>query len=273
MSLSVLVVPQWQGSGSRTAHRLWRGAAELAALIPAAERVTVDVDAPPGPARDGVTAHDALVANLRATRTALAGLDGRPVVTVGGDCGVDLAPIEAALAAHGERLAVVWFDAHGDLNTPASSPSGAFHGMVLRTLLGDGPPSLVPAQPLRPDRLVLAGVRALDPAERDFIAAHAVRHVAAPALAEPSTVVDAVAATGADTVYVHIDLDVLDPDGFASVGTPEPGGVTADQLAAAVRALAGRFTLAGLAITEYEPSRAADHVVLEELLPMIKASL
>jgi arginase len=50
-----------------------------------------------------------------------------------------LEPVSAALARHGDGLAVVWFDAHGDLNTPESSPSGAFHGMVLRTLLGQGP--------------------------------------------------------------------------------------------------------------------------------------
>jgi arginase family enzyme/GNAT superfamily N-acetyltransferase len=194
---------------------------------------------------------------------------GRAVVTVGGDCGVDLAPIEAALAAHGDRLTVVWFDAHGDLNTPASSPSGAFHGMVLRALLGDGPRELAPARALRPDQVVLAGVRALDPGERAFVAEHQIRHVAAAGLANPSFLVDEVAATGADTVYLHIDLDVLDPDVFGAVGTPEPGGLTLEQLITNVRELASRFTIAGLCLAEYEPQDDGDRDVLTGLITVL----
>lgn len=88
-----------------------------------------------------------------------------PVITIGGDCGVELAAIEHALGTHPD-LAVVWFDARPDLNTPATSPSHAFTGMVLRTLLGEGAElPLVPATPLAVDRVVLAGSRAYDAAE------------------------------------------------------------------------------------------------------------
>jgi arginase len=193
-------------------------------------------------------------------------LKQRSTVTVGGDCGVDLAPIEAALATHGDRLTVVWFDAHGDLNTPASSPSGAFHGMVLRALLGDGPRELAPARALRPDQVVLAGVRALDPGERAFVAEHRIRHVAVAGLADPSVLVDEVAATGAGAVYLHIDLDVLDPEVFGAVGTPEPDGLALEQLITAVRDLASRFTIAGLCLAEYEPQDDRDHQVLTGLI-------
>lgn len=260
--LTVLEIPQWQGSASLTAQRLRQGAADLAGLIPAGERLRIDADGEPGAARDGVAALDVLVRNLHAIRAARASARGQTVVTIGGDCGVDLAPIEAALAAHGPRLAVVWLDAHGDLNTPASSPSGAFHGMVLRALLGEGPRDLSPTRALRPAQVVLAGVRALDPGERAFVEDSGIPHVDVPQLAEPSTLVDVVAATGAHAVYVHIDLDVLDPQLFTSVGTKEPNGLTPDQLTAAVHALAARFTIAGLGITEYEPSRPRDQEVL-----------
>lgn len=264
--VTVVEVPQWQASGSRTRQRLRQGAAELAELFGARERLRAATDGHPTEARDGVAALDTLVANLAAIRAARARALGPTVITVGGDCSVDLAPIEAALTAYGDRLAVVWFDAHGDLNTPASSPSGAFHGMVLRTLLGDGPPELSPTRALRPDRVVLAGVRALDPGERAFIDEHAIRHVPVAGFADPAAVVDEIAATGADTVYVHIDLDVLDPDVFGSVGTPEPDGLTLDRLVAAVRALASRFTLAGLCVAEYEPERPGDRQVLYDLV-------
>ncbi|RII98520.1 arginase family protein, partial [Clavibacter michiganensis subsp. insidiosus] len=92
-----------------------------------------------------------------------------PVVTVGGDCGVEIASIGHAAAAH-PGLAVVWLDAHADLNSPASSPSGAFHGMVLRAAIGEGVDGLdLPAGTVTPGRVVLAGVRALDDAESDLV--------------------------------------------------------------------------------------------------------
>jgi arginase family enzyme len=242
---TVLEVGQWQGSGSPTAHRLAAGAAELAAMIPGDRHVRVAL---PGD----------LEGNLAAIRAAL---PEQPVVTAGGDCGVDLAPIEAALAEHGDGLVVVWFDAHADLNTPESSPSGAFHGMVLRTLLGEGPPALLPRRALKPSQVVLAGVRALDPAEKEFVEEAGITLVEVAALASLPDAIPAAAA-----VYIHIDLDVLDPEVFASVGSPEPEGTTVDQLVTAVRALTARFPLAGLAITEYEPDRPSDRAVLATLI-------
>jgi arginase family enzyme len=133
--------------------------------------------------------------------------------------------------------------------------------MVLRTLLGEGPPALLPARALKPSQVVLAGARALDPAEKEFAEAAGITHVDVAALATLPDVIPA-----ASAVYVHVDLDVLDPEVFASVGTPEPEGATVEQLAAAVRGLTGRFPLAGLGITEYEPDRPGDRAVLAALI-------
>jgi arginase family enzyme/very-short-patch-repair endonuclease len=248
---TVLEFGQRQGSGSPTARRLAVGAADLAAIIPGDRRVRVPVT-------------DDLAANLAAARAI--GFDDR-TVTAGGDCGVELAPIEAALTAHGDGLVVVWFDAHADLNTPESSPSGAFHGMVLRTLLGGESP-LPPHVTLRPSQVVLAGVRALDPPEKQYVADHDIAHVLPGELADLPTVV---AARNARAVYIHIDLDVLDPSAFSSVGYPEPGGLTTADLTTAVRALTARFPLAGLGITEYEPSADHDRDTLRTLVEAIFA--
>lgn len=270
--LAVLEVPQWQGSSSVTARRLVVGARELADLLPVARRVRPQVDVRSGgaDAAEGVRDLDVLAANLSAVRAALGQVDEPVAVTVGGDCGVELAPIERARLRHGDRLTVVWFDAHGDLNTPASSPSGAFHGMVLRTLLGEGPAVMRPAQPLAPGQIVLAGVRALDPAERRFIDEHRIRHLEVAELSEPYALVEAITAMGADAVYVHIDLDVLDPDVFGSVGIPEPAGLSPHRLVDAVRALGERFTIAGIGVTEHQPAGDAstdpdDATTLEQL--------
>src|SRR4029078_8119073 len=64
------------------------------------------------------------------------------ILSIGGTCGTELAPVAYLNERWGGRMAVLWLDAHADLNPPASSPSGHFHGMVLRTLLGDGPREL-----------------------------------------------------------------------------------------------------------------------------------
>ncbi|WP_197684012.1 arginase family protein [Allokutzneria albata] len=104
----------------------------------------------------GVRSFDVIEENARLVRKALAGTDDL-VITVGGDCGVDLSPVAAARARYGDQLTVLWIDAHPDLYTPQTLPSGAFHGMVLRTLLGDGHAALVPEQPLNPEQVIFTG--------------------------------------------------------------------------------------------------------------------
>lgn len=235
----VLEVAQWQGSGASTADRLRTGAAWLAELIAEGRRRTVVLEDGVGEARGGIRNVDVLERNLQAVREALTEIPaGEPTVTIGGDCAVDLAPVEAALSVFGDRLALVWLDAHADLNSPESSPSGAFHGMVLRALIGDGPEGLRPMRSLSADRVVLAGARALDPGERDLVEQRGIRHLGVEQLTRPGPLLSSVRATGAEAVYVHIDL--------------EPGGLEIEHLLAAVRALTEEFTLAGIALTEYE---------------------
>ncbi|MEU1663977.1 arginase family protein [Streptomyces sparsogenes] len=265
-SPAVLVIPQWQGSAARNPQRLAEGAHRLSALLPASRRTVVDIDPRPGQDQEGVRHLDVLIRSLEATRAALGRRDDDTLLAFGGDCGIELAPVARAVARHRDSLAVVWFDAHADLNTPDTSPSGGFHGMVLRTLLGQGPSPLLPRpeERLSPRQIVLAGARALDPAELDFIESEGIRTLSVEALREPGQLVSAVAGTGATHVYIHLDLDVLDPEHFAGLSCPEPGGLHPDQLRAALDALAERFNLAGLGVTEHAPaadSADSDHVL------------
>ncbi|ACZ87295.1 GNAT family N-acetyltransferase [Streptosporangium roseum] len=234
--LTVVEIPQWQGSLSPTAPKLVEGASRLAAMVPQARHVRVDTG-------------DTLAETAARVRRVLP-RDGF-TVTVGGDCGVELEPVAAALRRYGDRLNVVWFDAHGDMNTPATSPSGAFHGMILRTLQGEGPCDLVPSPALRPNQVVLAGTRSLDPAEADYIR---------------ETGIGGLSAIGDDALlYIHVDLDVL--DGITSVGYPEPGGLSAQALTEAIATLAARHEIVGLGITEYAPSDPRDEEMLRHLVP------
>ncbi|WP_228011550.1 arginase family protein [Nonomuraea phyllanthi] len=250
--MTVVEVPQWRGSGSRTAERLREGARLLAGMVDAGRRVRVEVD-------------DDLVVTASRVREAIARVGDGLVVTAGGDCGVELEPVAAAIKRHGDRLVVVWIDAHGDMNTPESSPSGAFHGMVLRALTGDGPAGLVPGDPLDPGRIVLAGVRDLDAPELAFVEERGIRWLTV--ADSGAALADAVADIRDDAVvYVHIDLDVLDPEVFASVGCPTPGGLRPDELLSLVSAVAGRFEVVGLGLMEYEAFGERDQGMLAGLV-------
>lgn len=119
---TVLSVPQWQGSGAANARDLSAGARAAADLVgvPCGEaKLEAPVTEVPGAMRDGVRALDQLAANLAATKRALAAIDG-PVVTVGGECSVDLGPLGAARQRYGDDLTVLWIDAHPDVYARAS---------------------------------------------------------------------------------------------------------------------------------------------------------
>jgi arginase len=235
--------------------RLVDGAEAIQGDLTTSATRTVDVPVGAGEAQGtGVLRYTALQTVLANQKRVLASTTGT-VVTIGGDCAVELGAIPHALALAGDAIvAVVWFDAHGDLNTPQDSPSHAFHGMVLRTLLGDGAEGLVPDAPLTPERVVLAGTRSLDDAEAAFIDDAGIRVVTPAALGEPAALVEAIAQTGATHVYLHVDLDVLDPAQVDGVGYPEPFGLSVQQLVRAIDAVRAEFPLIGAGVTEFAPS-------------------
>ncbi|WP_371741754.1 arginase family protein [Herbiconiux sp. VKM Ac-2851] len=265
MSATFVVVPSWQGSGSSRAMRLIDGAEAVRGDLPAAATRVVEVPQGAGESLDtGVHRFSSIAAIAQATEAVLADAPGTPIL-VGGDCGVEFAGIRHAASvarrSPDARLAVVWFDAHADLNTPQSSPSGAFHGMVLRALLGGGPAELsdpsgtgAVAPVLEPAQVVLAGARALDDAEAEYVAEAGIRMLGPTELADPAALVETLVASGATEVYLHVDLDVIDPGEIEGVQFPEPFGLPVAELVTAIRAVRERFPLTGAGITEFAPS-------------------
>ena len=157
-----------------------------------------------------------------------ADLPERPLV-LGGCCCAHVGAIQG-LASRVERLAVVWLDAHGDLNTPETSPSGNAWGMPLRTAIESGA--------VAPEDVALVGARSLDPPEEEYLRHAGVRRD------------DPVAAVaGAEAVYVALDGDVLRP-GELSAFMPEPGGPSLDEVE---RLLAGLPAVAGAGVTGLRP--------------------
>jgi arginase len=187
-----------------------------------------------------------------------AGYGGCPVVLTG-DCTISLG-IVAGLQRAGADPAIVWFDAHGDVQTPETTASGYLGGMPLRLLTGYRPELIAARLGLRPvpeRRIVLAGARDLDPPEVTYLAGAAIRRREATGL----TTAD----LPAGPLYVHVDLDVIDAAGLPGLRYPVPGGPDAARLAGALRMLlaTGRVAAFGVACTWRPGHAAARHVAAE----------
>jgi arginase len=256
VSPNYVVVPQWQGSVSPRAMRLVDGAEAIRGDLPSSVTSTVDVPAEAGDAVDtGVHRYSSLL-TVRDRQLAMLRTRTEPVLTIGGDCGVSGGAVENASRRHPGDIALVWFDAHPDLHTAESSPSGGFGGMVLRAILGDGVDGLTldGGGRIRPDHVVLAGVRDVDPAEDVFITEQGLTLVPVEGLVSPEDLVAAVKRTGAAHIYLHIDLDVLDPATIVGLSNIYPFGLAVEHLTAAVLALRSEFVLAGATIAGFAPS-------------------
>lgn len=255
--------------------RLGDGALAILGDLPSSRTSTVEVPLGAGePLGTGV----ARFSSLRLVHDRLADLLSgftEPAIVIGGDCGVELAAVEHAMSGDGSGPAVVWLDAHPDLGTISPDRPRAFCGTVARALLGDGADGLRATPPLPADRLILAGTRSVDDDEQEVIDERGIRMLAVPDLTG-TAIADAVAATGASSVYVHIDLDVLDPGVLEGIGDPQPFGVGLGELLAELRALVARVPLAGAGIAMFSPESAdaaeSDLPVILRLLSALTAA-
>ncbi|HET7037498.1 MAG TPA: arginase family protein, partial [Thermomicrobiaceae bacterium] len=169
----------------------------------------------------------------------------------------------AARAA--ERLAVLWIDAHADLNWPEVSPSGRIHGMILGASLGRGPRALTqlagPAPKVRPEDAYLFGLCLLDPGERAWIAEGEIQAVTVDDIdalrldAALERIACNIARSGADALHVSLDVDVLNEQVMPGTGSRHWGGLTARELARVIRRLrAAELPVRSLDVVELDPT-------------------
>jgi arginase len=195
---------------------------------------------------------------------AAVGLGQLPLV-LGGDHSVAIGTISGlarAWRARGEKVGVIWVDAHTDMNTPTTSPSGNIHGMPLATLLGHGHArfgSILGADSaLDPSKVCVIGARSVDRAEVEIVRETGVRVYTMSELDERGTAVcvrEAIARAGDGTAGIHLsfDLDGVDPQHAPGVGTPVPGGLSLRESHLICEKVAQTGRLLGVEMVELNP--------------------
>jgi arginase len=184
---------------------------------------------------------------------------GEIPIFLGGDHSIAIGTVGGI--THDREVGLLWIDAHGDFNTPASSPSQNVHGMALATLLGYGAGELIdigrPGRKIRPENVVLIGTRDLDRQEREMLrisgcAVYTMREIdeigIGAVLGRALAVLERF-----DTIHVSLDLDVMDPIEAPGVGTPSTGGLTYREGQLIMEVLADTKTLGSVDIVEINP--------------------
>ena len=200
---------------------------------------------------------------------------GRFPLVLAGNCNTAVGIVAGLDFA--DSTGVFWFDAHGDFNTPDTTPSGTLDGMALAMLTGRcwrGLCREIPGfLPVRDDATCLVGARDLDPLEAEALQDSEVWRVGAgDAPARLSVVAKEVAARAA-AAYLHVDLDVLDPEVGRVNRYAAPGGLSADALVASIETIIETMTVQAAAITAYDPAYDTDGAIAEVAARVIRAIL
>ncbi len=186
-------------------------------------------------------------------------------VVLGGDHSIAVgvvSGVSGAYRARQKRIGYVWLDAHGDMNTPESSPSGNVHGMPLASVMGYGAPELVELLGFKPKveprNVALVGVRELDPKEKRLVkesGAHVftMRDIDERGMREVMSEALRVASDETDGIAVSLDMDFVDPTDAPGVGTPVRGGVTYREAHLAMEMICDSKAMVSLEIVEINP--------------------
>lgn len=201
-----------------------------------------------------------MVCRELAGRVSAVAEDGHFPIVMGGDHSMSVGTVSGVRRVH-PNTGVIWLDAHGDFNTPETTPSGNVHGMSLAAIVGLGAPELVACmdrRPVRPEQTALIGVRDLDEGERNLLQETGVlvftmQEVDRLGL---TTVMERALARlqqHTDAIHLSLDLDVFEPDLAPGVGTPKSGGFTYREGHLAMELIAELGMLVSMEIVEVNP--------------------
>jgi len=219
----------------------------------------------PGPMRARFLRSIAHTCETLARRVEHAVDRGKLPLVLGGDHSVAVGTVSGVAESfrkHKRKLGLIWVDAHTDMNTPATSPSGNVHGMPLACIVGYGPRSLTHIYGYAPKvdaaNVVLVGIRDVDAKERSVVKKSGVtvftmRDIDEVGMRKVMERALEIAGNGTDGIHVSLDMDGIDPDEAPGVGTPVPGGITYREAHLAMEMICDSRRMVSLEAVEVNP--------------------
>ena len=241
----IFINPQWQGSGFTDELRF--GAETLISFFKDFDTTIIPLSSKELTTINNIKCFEPILEQTQSFRDIIYKNKPGKISTIGGDCGIEIIPISYLNKMYQEDICIIYIDAHADLNTPESSPSKAFHGMPLRTLLGEGNEEFIGLlfSKLKPEQICYVGLRDLDEPESKHIMQHDI-----------TTIVDCQfeyvqnKIKNFKNVYIHLDLDVLDKSEYEFSMFPTNNGSSVSDVAELIRKIKTNHNVVGFCITE-----------------------
>ena len=272
-----LYFPQWQGSPNPEGIRRGSGFLHQSLRSTLSFR-TIPVERESSETQRYIREYPALINNTANAIAELKKTGPRSVFTLGGDCSIDVPVVDYLHGLYPNTLGVVWIDAHADVNIPEESPSQCFHGMPVRTLLGEGDDAMLGllSHPLRPSQLCYAGIRSIDPPEQKYIEEHDFPVLTAMDINQRhyQKFSDWMAGNNIRQLHIHFDLDALDPAAGIDVTYRIPEGIQLQAMHEFLTHLHRYGITVGFTLTEYaaltENREATDKIasLMSAVLPL-----
>jgi arginase len=252
--------PMWQGSGSQA---VYKGANSIKQTLSQNYTFTEieKFSNSPSVTKNNINSYDSSLHNLQLFKEVLEKEKPDKIFTIGGDCSIDIVPSSYLHKKYSGDLTLVWFDAHGDINTPSSSPSKELHGMPLRILLGEGDESFLDLlfSKIETKNIVYIGLRDLDPPEKEYLERNNITVIDVNTLRDNDSYLQQVfSQIPMNNVYIHIDLDVLDAEEFSDVVYPTPDGMTMQELVSSVKTIKQTKNVVGGSVVEFTGDKKTD---------------
>lgn len=281
-----LIYPQWQGGivahwmpdipAEDASRGYYLGAQLLNMLAPESSQevieVPVSLDINDRETEKGISSRRVILKQTKAALEKLREKAPDRIVTLGGDCSVSVVPFTYLAEKYPGEVAVVWIDAHPDVNLPYDEYEG-YHAMALTACLGMGDEEIMRLLPGKFDasKALIVGLRSWDTGMKERQEKLGIKGLSPEKVAgDSSAILEWLKETGASKVVIHFDLDVLDPaEIIAGVGV-EPDGMRIDEVVRVINDIASKYDLVGLTVAEPMPRIAIKIKNMLHQLPLLK---
>ncbi|WP_299682584.1 arginase family protein [uncultured Dokdonia sp.] len=258
--------PQWQGAG--IGEGIEAGAKTVLDYLNNPTFTAIPLSTVPagvnGVQKHQINNYDAITEQLTRFKKQLEITQPKTLQTIGGDCGLEIVPV-SYLNQKYPNLGVIWFDAHADINKPCDSASCNFHGMPLRTLLGEGAPEMnsLLSSTIEQHQIHYVGLRDIDATEKIRLDKGNIYH---PKKLNIQELLGTLSRKRITHLYLHFDFDCLEPTDYDKTYYRVPDGVTIKESVACIEALQAHFTIVGSSVLE---STTLSQDELQPITPII----